>query len=210
MTKFVVAVDGPAGSGKSSVCKEAARRLGFGYLDTGAGYRAMAIEVERSGSLNVALANFDYEITLDPTQERVTLAGRDVTAEIRSSRTAELVKTVAKDSRVRELQKLDARERIEKCNLPGIIVEGRDITTVVAPAAQVRVLLTASEEVRLSRRAKDQTETGESLLARDSSDSEVADFMTPADGVSLLDTSDLDFDQSVQALLSAIEAVRNV
>lgn len=210
MTKFVVAVDGPAGSGKSSVCKEAARRLGFGYLDTGAGYRAMAIEVERSGSLDVALANFDYEITLDPTQEQVTLAGRDVTAEIRSSRIAELVKTVARDSRVRELQKLDARERIEKCNLPGIIVEGRDITTVVAPAAQVRVLLTASEEVRLSRRAKDQTETGESLLARDSSDSEVADFMTPADGVSLLDTSDLDFDQSVQALLSAIEVVRNV
>ena len=210
MTKFVVAVDGPAGSGKSSVCKEAARRLGFGYLDTGAGYRAMAIQAERSGSLDAALASFDYEISLDPIQDQVSLSGSDVTAEIRSPKTAELVREVARDRRVRELQKLDARSRMEQCNLPGIIVEGRDITTVVAPNAQVRVLLTASEEVRLSRRAKDQTEAGDNLLARDSSDSAVAEFMTPAEGVSLLDTSDLDFEQSVQALLSAIEAVRNV
>lgn len=210
MTKFVVAVDGPAGSGKSSVCKEAARRLGFGYLDTGAGYRAMAIQAERSGSLDAALASFEYEISLDPIQDQVSLSGSDVTAEIRSPKTAELVREVARDSRVRELQKLDARSRMEQCNLPGIIVEGRDITTVVAPNAQVRVLLTASEEVRLSRRAKDQTEAGDNLLARDSSDSAVAEFMTPAEGVILLDTSDLDFEQSVQALLSAIEAVRNV
>lgn len=210
MTKFVVAVDGPAGSGKSSVCKEAARRLGFGYLDTGAGYRAMAIQAERSGSLDAALASFDYEISLDPIQDQVSLSGSDVTAEIRSPKTAELVREVARDSRVRELQKLDARSRMEQCNLPGIIVEGRDITTVVSPNAQVRVLLTASEEVRLSRRAKDQTEAGDNLLARDSSDSAVAEFMTPAEGVILLDTSHLDFEQSVQALLSAIEAVRNV
>lgn len=210
MTKFVVAVDGPAGSGKSSVCKEAARRLGFGYLDTGAGYRAMAIQAERSGSLDAALASFEYEISLDPIQDQVSLSGSDVTAEIRSPKTAELVREVARDSRVRELQKLDARSRMEQCNLPGIIVEGRDITTVVAPNAQVRVLLTASQEVRLSRRAKDQTEAGDNLLARDSSDSAVAEFMTPAEGVILLDTSDLDFEQSVQALLSAIEAVRNV
>lgn len=210
MTNFVVAVDGPAGSGKSSVCKEAARRLGFGYLDTGAGYRALAIQAERTGSLDAALANFDYAISLDPNQEQVSLGDSDVTAEIRSPKTAELVKVVARDSRVRELQKLDARARIEQCDLPGIIVEGRDITTVVAPTAQVRVLLTASEQVRLNRRAKDQTEAGENLLARDSSDSVVAEFMTPAEGVSLLDTSDLDFEQSVQALLNVIKVVRSV
>lgn len=113
MTKFVVAVDGPAGSGKSSVCKEAARRLGFGYLDTGAGYRAMAIQVQRSGSLDAALSKFQYEISLDPNKEKVSLAGLDITTEIRSSEVAEQVRAVAKDQRVRELQRHDARERID-------------------------------------------------------------------------------------------------
>lgn len=210
MTKFVVAVDGPAGSGKSSVCKEAARRLGFGYLDTGAGYRAMAIQAQKSGSLDTALSDFEYEISTDPNNENVTLAGLDITSAIRSAEVAELVRAVAKDQRVRELQRMDARQRIDACLLPGIIVEGRDITTVVAPSAQVRILLTASEQVRLSRRAKDQTEEANNLLARDNSDSTVAEFMTPAEGVTLLDTTDLDFEQSVQAVLAEIEAVRSV
>lgn len=210
MTKFVVAVDGPAGSGKSSVCKEAARRLGFGYLDTGAGYRAMAIQAQKSGSLDTALSDFEYEISTDPNHENVSLAGLDITSAIRSAEVAELVRAVAKDQRVRELQRMDARQRIDACLLPGIIVEGRDITTVVAPSAQVRILLTASEQVRLSRRAKDQTEEANNLLARDNSDSTVAEFMTPAEGVTLLDTTDLDFEQSVQAVLAEIEAVRSV
>lgn len=210
MTKFVVAVDGPAGSGKSSVCKEAARRLGFGYLDTGAGYRAMAIQAQKSGSLDTALSDFEYEISTDPNNENVSLAGLDITSAIRSAEVAELVRAVAKDQRVRELQRMDARQRIDACLLPGIIVEGRDITTVVAPSAQVRILLTASEQVRLSRRAKDQTEEANNLLARDNSDSTVAEFMTPAEGVTLLDTTDLDFEQSVQAVLAEIEAVRSV
>lgn len=209
MTNFVVAVDGPAGSGKSSVCKEAARRLGFGYLDTGAGYRALAMQAEISGDLETALQDFDYEISLDPTQQTVELSGRDITANIRTQRVAELVKVVARDNRVRELQKEDARRRINDCELPGIIVEGRDITTIVAPKAQVRILLTASEEVRLNRRAKDETEALENLVARDQSDSKVADFMHPAEGVTLLDTSDLDFEQSVEAVLGLIEAVKN-
>lgn len=210
MTKFVVAVDGPAGSGKSSVCKEAARRLGFGYLDTGAGYRAMAIQAQKSGALDTALSDFEYEISTDPNNENVSLAGLDITSAIRSAEVAELVRAVAKDQRVRELQRMDARQRIDACLLPGIIVEGRDITTVVAPSAQVRILLTASEQVRLSRRAKDQTEEANNLLARDNSDSTVAEFMTPAEGVTLLDTTDLDFEQSVQAVLAEIEAVRSV
>lgn len=210
MTKFVVAVDGPAGSGKSSVCREAARRLGFGYLDTGAGYRAMAIKVDQNGSIEAALESFDYEISLDPEREMINLSGKDVSAEIRSPRVAALVRGVATDPRVRQLQKTDARARIEKCVLPGIIVEGRDITTVVAPTAQVRILLTASEEVRLQRREKDQTEAIENLLARDSSDSTVAEFMKPSAGVFLLDTTDLNLEQSVQAMLKQIRAVQSV
>ncbi len=210
MSEFVVAVDGPAGSGKSSVCREAARRLGFGFLDTGAGYRAMAILAKRLGSLDAALAEFEYEISLDPELSKVELSGQDVSFEIRSAEVAEWVRPIARDGRVRDLQKSDARNRINACERPGIIVEGRDITTVVAPSAQVRILLTASEDVRLSRRAKDQTEAPENILSRDNSDSAVADFMTPAEGVKLLDTSNLDFEQSVQALVEAIRAVRNV
>jgi cytidylate kinase len=170
----------------------------------------MAIKVDQNGSIEAALESFDYEISLDPEREMINLSGKDVSAEIRSPRVAALVRGVATDPRVRQLQKTDARARIEKCDLPGIIVEGRDITTVVAPTAQVRILLTASEEVRLQRREKDQTEAIENLLARDSSDSTVAEFMKPSAGVFLLDTTDLNLEQSVQAMLKQIRAVQSV
>ncbi len=210
MTNFIVAVDGPAGSGKSSVCREAARRLGFCYLNTGAGYRAMAIHVKASADIPAAINTFDYEISLDPNHQVATLQGVDITTDIRSAETAALVRPIAQDLSVRALQKQDARNRISACDKAGIIVEGRDITTVVAPQAQVRILLTASQEVRLARRAKDATEESESLILRDSSDSQVAEFMSAAPGVVEIDTTELDFEQSVQALLGAIEAVRNV
>jgi len=210
MTDFIVAVDGPAGSGKSSVCKEAARRLGFCYLDTGAGYRAMAIHVKASADIPAAINTFDYEISLDPSHQVATLQGVDITTDIRSAEPAALVRQIAQDLSVRALQKQDARNRISACDKAGIIVEGRDISTVVAPQAQVRILLTASQDVRLARRAKDATEESESMILRDSSDSQVAEFMSAAPGVVEIDTTELDFEQSVQALLGAIAAVRNV
>jgi cytidylate kinase len=151
MSKFVVAIDGPAGSGKSSVSKAVAKALGFGYLDTGAGYRAYALWGEKLGQAGFYGA-FPYEISLDPDGVSLTLDGVDVTQEIRTDRVAKLVSDYAQDSEVRSLQRQDARKRIEDCPNPGIVVEGRDITTVVAPDAQVRLLLTASEAVRLKRR----------------------------------------------------------
>lgn len=210
MAGFVVAVDGPAGSGKSSVCKEAARRLGFGYLDTGAGYRAMALHAKTHAELADAIASFEYEISLDPNDVQVRLAGQTITEDIRSDEVAKLVSAIAREQAVRDLQRKDARARIASCEKPGIIVEGRDITTVVAPEAQVRILLTAAEEVRLSRRSMDQAEVAENLLARDRSDSKVADFLVPTEGVVLLDTTHLSFDESVSALIKEIEEVRNV
>lgn len=210
MTNFIVAVDGPAGSGKSSVCREAARRLGFCYLDTGAGYRAMALHVKSSSNIPTAIKTFDYEISLDPDNQIASLHGADITTEIRSAETAALVRPIAQDLSVRALQKQDARNRIAACDKAGIIVEGRDITTVVAPEAQVRILLTASQEVRLARRAKDATEESQSVILRDSSDSKVAEFMVAASGVVEIDTTELDFEQSVQALIGAIEEVRHV
>jgi cytidylate kinase len=207
MSKFVVAIDGPAGSGKSSISKAVAKALGFGYLDTGAGYRAYALWGEKLGQAGFYGA-FPYEISLDPDGVSLTLDGVDVTQEIRTDRVARLVSDYAQDSEVRSLQRQDARKRIEDCPNPGIVVEGRDITTVVAPDAQVRLLLTASEAVRLKRRGLEQTESASNLVARDQRDSKVAQFLTAPEGVTLVDTSDLDFEQSVQAVLMEIARIR--
>lgn len=208
MTGFVVAVDGPSGSGKSSVCKEAARRLGFGYLDTGAGYRAFALHASQIENLDSAIDTFDYAITLDPNDVVVKMSGKDISQEIRMAKVAELVIPISRDTRVRNLQRDDARFRIKECQSQGIIVEGRDITTVVCPDADVRVLLTADPEVRLARRSKEESESQSNQIARDSSDSKVAEFLKPAEGVTLIDTTHLDFEQSVQALLNEISRVR--
>jgi cytidylate kinase len=199
---FVIAVDGPAGSGKSSVSKAAAMRLGFGYLDTGAGYRAFTYHAMQlpGVELDDLIESFDYEITLDPNEQLVLLGGEDITQEIRGSEVATQVSKYARDPKVRALQLQDARERVASSELSGVVVEGRDITTVVFPDAKLRVLLTASEAVRLARRGLEQTESSENLKARDQSDSQVVDFFTPAQGVILLDTTELDFDQSVSAL----------
>lgn len=211
MSKFVVAIDGPAGSGKSSVSKEIAKRLGFGYLDTGAGYRAFAVHKLRNPGLNLAELEktFDYQISHDPEDQWVRLGRAEITDEIRLPATAEAVSEVAREHSVRQLQLIDAQSRIEECPHSGIVVEGRDITTRVAPHAQVRLLLTASEETRLKRRGLEKTESAQSLISRDLSDSKVVDFMTPADGVILIDTTDLDFQGSVAAVLDVIEAVRH-
>jgi CMP/dCMP kinase len=199
---FVIAVDGPAGSGKSSVSKQVAAELGFGYLDTGAGYRAFTYHAMQlpEASLDELIESFDYEISLDPTDQFVMLGGEDITDAIRESDVASEVSRYAKEPRVRQLQLEDARDRVSSAELAGVVVEGRDITTVVFPEAPLRVLLTASEAVRLARRGLEQTESSENLKARDKSDSQVVDFFTPANGVKLIDTTELDFDQSVVAL----------
>lgn len=212
MSEFVVAVDGPAGSGKSSVSKAAAVEKDFGYLDTGAGYRAFTWHaISNPGfDLTQLIETFEYEISLDPKNQRLTLSGEDITEVIRTPMVAERVSEFARNLRVRKLQLEDARARISKCSKRGIVVEGRDITTVVKPDAQVRVLLTASESVRLRRRGLEETESAENLKERDQSDSKVAEFLEPAAGVSLLDTTDLDFQQSVAALVGLIDAEINV
>ena len=199
---FVIAVDGPAGSGKSSVSKATAAALGFGYLDTGAGYRAFTYHAMQlpEATLDELIESFDYEITLDPSEQLVMLGGEDITDVIRQSEVANMVSAYAREPRVRALQLEDARSRVESSELPGVVVEGRDITTVVYEDAPLRVLLTASEEVRLMRRGLEQTESSENLKARDKSDSQVVDFFTPSDGVVLVDTTELNFDESVKAL----------
>ena len=211
MAEFVIAIDGPAGSGKSSVSKEVARRLGFGYLDTGAGYRALALHGLNNPDQDIQqlFESFDYAISLDPDHPEVMLGDEDVTAEIRTERVASAVSQIAKLPEVRKFQLEDARALISACDMPGIVVEGRDITTVVAPDAEVRILLTASEAVRLARRGLENSESAENLKARDASDSKVVEFMIAAEGVFLVDTTDLDFESSVAEVLRLVEVVKH-
>jgi CMP/dCMP kinase len=213
----VVAIDGPAGSGKSSVSKAAARRLGFDYLDTGAAYRALAwycIEngIDTLGPIDVieALPGFEYTIGTDPDSYHVTVGSTDVTEEIREPRVTAKVSSIARIPEVRAFLVELFREIVAASRRPGIVVEGRDITTVVAPDAAVRILLTASEEARMSRRSAELTGSdaagaGAALADRDRQDSRVVDFMNAAPGVTTVDSTDLDFEQTVDAVVGLVE-----
>lgn len=208
----IIAIDGPAGSGKSSVSKQVARELGFGYLDTGAAYRALAWAVGE-GILPAEPTNleaFDYSISMDPDNFWVKVGETDVTRAIREPQIAENVSSVARVPEVRAFMKQLTRDLAAQSGYPGVVIEGRDITTVVAPDAENRILLTASEEVRLKRRSAELTpaqaaEVSKQVSDRDKSDAKVVDFMTPAPGVVLVDTSELNFEQSVAAVLSVVE-----
>ncbi len=208
----IVAIDGPAGSGKSSVSKQVARELGYGYLDTGAAYRALAWAVSE-GILPAEPTNletFDYSISMDPDNFWVKVGESDLTKAIREPKIAENVSSVAKVPEVRAFMKQLTRDLAASSGYPGVVIEGRDITTVVAPDAENRILLTASEEVRLKRRSAELTpaqaaEVSKQVCDRDKSDVKVVDFMTPAPGVVLIDTSELNFEQSVAAVLSVVE-----
>lgn len=212
----VVAVDGPAGSGKSSVSRASARRLGYAYLDTGAVYRALAWYVRRRGvqatdasAVTHTLADFDLRIGTEPAGYHVLVGEHDVTEEIREPEVTAVVSAVARIPEVREALTALFRRVIAGTARPGIIVEGRDITTVVAPDAPVRILLTASEEARMARRSAELSDhspskVGEQLLRRDAADSRVVDFMNAADGVVTVDSTDLDFDQTVDAVIDVI------
>ncbi|MGZ0711129.1 (d)CMP kinase (plasmid) [Coraliomargarita sp. W4R53] len=213
---IIVAIDGPAGSGKSSVSKQAARRLGFGYLDTGAAYRALAwhalqhdADTSDSASVLDVAGSFEYSISLDPDEYWVRVGETDVTDAIRDPRVTDAVSGVARVPVVRRTVNAIFRALVADSGRPGVIVEGRDITTVVAPDAPVRILLTAAPEVRAARRSAEVTTQDAAAVAaalhkRDASDSAVVDFLTAAPGVTVVDSTHLDFDQTVDAVLSVI------
>lgn len=215
---ITIAIDGPAGSGKSSVSKEAARRLGFGYLDTGAAYRALAWHVLQHGAdtsdaaaVVDAAGDFDYAISLDPDDYWVRVGQASVTEAIREPRVSSAVSGVARVPVIREQVNVLFRRLVAESGRPGVIVEGRDITTVVAPDAPVRILLTAAPEVRAARRSAELTTEDAAAVAaalhkRDASDSQVVDFLTAAPGVTVVDSTDLDFAQTVDAVLAVVRS----
>lgn len=209
----IVAIDGPAGSGKSSVSKACAKALNFGYLDTGAAYRALTFAVQNLGlvvagqSAEQIAANFDYSISLDPEDYWVKIGELEVTYEIRTPEVGSGVSDFAGLAQVREFMFNLTRALVQAFDVAGIIVEGRDITTKVFPDAQTRILLTASEEVRLGRRSAELPEgtlVADQVTKRDQNDSKVVDFLVPAEGVILVDSSELDFDQTVKAVIALV------
>ena len=221
---LTIAIDGPSGSGKSSVSRAVAGRLGVGYLDTGAMYRALTwwcldrgLDLTDVDAVAAAARELPLEIGTDPAAPTVSVAGTDVSAAIRTTEVSTAVSAVATNLEVRAvLQQLqrDLMARIAEQS-GGVVAEGRDITTVVAPDARVRVLLTASEEARLRRRSAELhgtvdaaavEATRDQVVRRDRDDSTVSAFTEAAEGVVLLDTSELDFDESVEAVLDVVAA----
>ncbi len=215
---LVVAVDGPSGSGKSSVARQVALALGLRYLDTGAMYRALtwwALELSVDPEDRAAVAELARRMPLrmgtDPAAPSVQVAGTHVTTAIRASRISAAVSAVATNLDVRS--ELVARQR-EYAREGAVVIEGRDITTVVAPDAAVRVLLTASESARLGRRARELhgrddaaalAATRAQVLHRDDRDATVAAFRDPAEGVVVIDSSQLTLDETVATLLRLVE-----
>lgn len=215
-TELVVAVDGPSGSGKSSVSREVANRLGLAYLDTGAMYRALtwwcleaSVDLDDEDAVASAANDFQLQMGTDPIVETIMVGGIDIREAIREARVTENVSAVAKNQKARDA--LIGRQRMEiVSNGRRIVAEGRDITTVVAPDASVRILLTASEEARMKRRGEQIGATGDEdrlkleVAQRDAADSKVNNFTEAADGVTLVDSTELDFDQTVQAVIDVI------
>ncbi len=219
---LVVAVDGPSGSGKSSVSREVARRLGLRYLDTGAMYRALTWWVLAQGvdpADQPAVARLARELPLEigtsTESTLLTVDGQDLTAAVREPRISAAVSAIATNLDVRA--ELIRRQRgLIAAEEGGIVVEGRDITTVVAPDADARVLLTATEQARLARRAlevhgRDDDEaiaaTRDHVVRRDAQDATVADFLEAGLGVTVIDSSDLSFEETVDAVLAVVGRV---
>jgi cytidylate kinase len=200
VSDLVIAIDGPAGSGKSTVARAVAALLDWSFLDTGAMYRAVTWEALRRGidvhdEVAVAAVADDVTLTALP---RVTVNGRDVEDEIRSDEINVGVSVVAANPQVRASMVTRQREFAAAQPL-GTVVEGRDITTVVFPNASVKIFLTASLEERARRRGD---ESEHSVARRDEADSSrVASPLRQADDALVLDTTGRDVDDVAQEIV---------
>jgi len=199
---MIVAIDGPAGAGKSTVARTLATRLGFRYLDTGAMYRALTwLALEEGASLDdgATLGDLARREPISFEGDRVFIHGEDVTEEIRLPRIDRIVSSVARHPDVREVM----RERQRELGAHGdAVIEGRDIGTVVCPEADVKVYLVADAAERARRRVADRPEIGEEALATDLRlrDERDAAQMKAAPDAEEIDTTELSIDEVVDRI----------
>ena len=209
----VIAIDGPAGSGKSTVAKAVAQRLGLEYLDTGAMYRAVtfaALRRQIDPDDQSAVASLVSDVELDVSPEAVTVDGVNATVEIRGPEVTRAVSAVAANQRVRT--ELTRRMREWADGRGGGVIEGRDIGTVVFPDADLKLFITARAEVRAARRHKELSDleydqVAASIAERDALDSGRSNApLAKADDAVVIDTSDRSVDDLVDQILGLLPA----
>lgn len=217
---MIVTIDGPAGTGKSTVARELAQMLGFEYLDTGAMYRMIALEVLRSGidvRAEQAVARVAGESALDFQDGAALLNGEDVSSQLRTPAVAVAASQVAQNPEVRELLVERQRQLADGRN---IVCEGRDQGTIVFPQAEHKFFLTATPEVRAERRLQEMQAQGkavdfEQLLAEQNARDERDQNRTlaplqPAADACLVDTTQLDLEAVIALLLNQIQSGRSI
>ncbi|MDR0950154.1 MAG: (d)CMP kinase [Candidatus Ancillula sp.] len=222
----IIAIDGPAGSGKSSTSKAVAVKLGFAHLDTGAMYRAATVycmnqQVPFEDPISVSCAILQMsaekaiEISVSPVDFYLVLGGVDVTKKIREPEVTKNIHFVSSNSEARQYIVQIQKELISKYNQEGIVVEGRDATDVLAPDARLRLILTASAEIRAKRRAAQIGHSAtdiqeikkilEKIEYRDKIDSQTNDFTNATNGIIELDNSDMTFDETVDKIIELFD-----
>ena len=213
---LVIAIDGPSGSGKSSTARGVANRLGLAFLDTGAMYRAMTwlalhTELDRTdeGAVAELVGEAVLDIDLDPNNSSISVDGHDVTEAIRDPDVSAAVSSIATNLAVRADLVARQKQLIAEADR-GIVAEGRDITTVVAPEAPVRVLLVADPAARVARRHAELGEdvdhhaVTDQVIRRDRDDSTVAQFHSAAPGVTVIDSTYLALDEVIDAICALV------
>ena len=217
-----IAIDGPAGTGKSTLARTLAARLGGAYLDTGAMYRVATLQVLRAGidpenaaAVVSVTAELPLEIGTDAGSERVLLAGEDVSEEIRTAHVTANVSAVSAVPEVRA-NLVEVQRRLASAG-GTVVLEGRDIGTVVLPDAEVKVYLTASAEIRARRRTEQDLAAGReadydrvlaAVIDRDRKDSSrAASPLRPAEDAVVIDTSDLTLDEVLDRLVALAEGI---
>ncbi|MFZ9249213.1 MAG: (d)CMP kinase [Actinobacteria bacterium] len=216
--KLVIAVDGPSGSGKSSISREAARRLGFNFLDTGAMYRMITYYLSSNGIENeseienaISTKEINFGVSINPEEVQFKLNGEDVSKIIRTELISKKVSYYASLRKVRNFLVGKQRNLINESS-KSIVIEGRDIGSVVIPDADLKIYVTASEEIRALRRSKELNSSMEQVLIdqkiRDEKDSkrEISPLIKPDDSIEL-DTSSLTFEESVNSFIGLVQNV---
>lgn len=220
-----IAIDGPGGAGKSTVARAVAKQLGFIYVDTGAIYRAIGLKFVRTGksftneNIISVLPGTELSLTHIDGEQHIIIDGEDVSSLIRTQETSSAASKVSAVPEVRTFL-LDLQRDIARKN--NVIMDGRDVGTVILPNAEVKIFLTANVEVRARRRHMELMAKGletpdtfervlKEVAERDKADSERATApLKPAEDAVLVDTSDMDFEQSVQTVINIIRRKVNV